>query len=67
MESYRLLDSLLEEAWSELEDIPFDEVDDSHEMVLAEDWRGFGKGTERAFIWRFFTKHHSKGLNYLLY
>ena len=37
------------ELWQELEDIPFDEVDS--ELVLAEDWYIFKKGTSREIIW----------------
>jgi hypothetical protein len=57
-------DSQLEEIWADLEDIPFDESDD---MVLSVDWRGFPKGTTRETIWRFLDKNHSKGVACLLY
>ena len=62
-----LSDARLEELWAELGDIPFDEADVLGDMVLAEDWRGFLKGTDRHEIWRFFDANHSKGVAFLLY
>lgn len=59
-------DRELEEMWEELGDVPFNENEDS-ELVLAEDWRQFPKGTAREDIWRFFDKEHSMGVHWLLY
>ena len=41
--------------WEELEDVPFDETDDSR-LVLAEDWHGHPKGTDREEIWYWFEE-----------
>jgi len=60
-------DNQLEEIWTDLDNIPFDEADVPGDMILAEDWRGFPKGTDRLEIWQFFDKHHSKGVAFLLY
>ncbi len=59
-------DTLLEQKWKELTDIPFDEADTPSGLMLAEDWWLFQKRTDREDIWRFFDQH-SKGIAYLLY
>lgn len=56
--------------WNEFEDIPFDTDEssgDSSDLVLAEDWREWHKGTKRDEIWNWFDSHYPKGLYYLLY
>lgn len=58
-------DSILENMWEELTDIPFSEIDG--ELFLEENWLHFKKGTEREDIWKWFDSHHSKGVYYLLY
>lgn len=55
----------IELMWKELTDVPFDEAE--NEMVLAEDWKQFSKGTSRDEIWEWFDKHHSKGVYHLLF
>ena len=57
-------DKGLESMWSGLTDVPFDEGET--DMLLAEDWFGFPKGTAREDIWHWFDEHHSKGAGYLL-
>lgn len=51
--------------WTELEDVPF--IDEDGDMVLDVDWHGFPAGTPREDIWRWFDRHHPKGVAYLLY
>ena len=60
-------DRCLERKWKELENIPFDEADSPSGLVLAEDWWGFPKGTDREEIWHAFDDNHSKGVAFLLY
>ena len=36
--------------WEELEDVPFDENEDG-ELILADDWYIFKKGTTREDVW----------------
>lgn len=59
-----LNDEAIENLWSELTDIPFNES--GNDLVLSEDWFIFDKGTEREDIWHWFDKYHSKGIGYLL-
>lgn len=61
-----ICDENVERWWDELSDVPFDDHDPNHDMVLAEDWRRFKKGTKREDIWRWFDEHHSRGVAYLL-
>ena len=60
-------DSQIENIWDELANVPFDEANVPGDMVLAEHWRGFPKGTDREAIWKFFDENHSKGVAFLLY
>ena len=60
------IDSKLEVLWTELTDIPFDETKEM-DLVLAEDWYLFPKGTSRDEIWHWFDERHSKGVAWLLY
>ena len=55
----------VEELWDQLEDVPFDEIED--ELCLAVNWQGWSKGTSREEIWHWFDEHHSQGVFYLLY
>ena len=55
----------IESLWNRLEDVPFDEGEDK-ELILAEKFHCFKKGTPRFYIWHWFDKHHSKGVAYLL-
>ncbi len=59
-------DTELEKMWDELADIPFDDPGVDQDLVLAEHWRGFKKGTARENIWHWFDQFHSKGVAYLL-
>lgn len=58
-------DARLEKLWDELEDIPFDEDGDG-ELILADNWGLFAKGTTRTDIWHWFDERHSKGVAWLL-
>lgn len=58
-------DKFLKIKWKQLENVLFDETDS--ELVLAEDWWGFPKGTEREEIWHVFDEAYSKGIALLLY
>lgn len=60
-------DKNVERWWKELEDVPFDEQGPEDDMVLAEDWGEFAKGTKREDVWHWFDKHHSRGVAFLLY
>lgn len=59
-------DKEIENVWESLTDIPFDE-DDEKELILADDWYVFGKGTSREDIWHWFDERHSKGVVWLMY
>lgn len=58
-------DETIEDLWKELGDVPFDE-EENGELILAEDWFIFDKGTEREDIWHWFDDHHSQGVGWLL-
>jgi len=62
-----LRDEFLLEMWNDLADIPFDEEDTPHRLVLAQDWWLFEKGTDRGKIWSFFDKLYSEGVYTLIY
>ena len=55
----------VEKMWRDLEDVPFDE-DKNKELILAENFYDFEKGTEREEIWYWFDENHPKGVAYLL-
>ena len=59
-------DTALEQVWKELEDVPFDEADSPHGLVLAVDWYTFPKGTDRGDIWGWFDENYSKGIEHLI-
>lgn len=59
-------DSIIEEMWQALDDVPFDEQANG-ELILSEKWLSFDEGTTRDDIWRWFDKHYSKGVYELLY
>ena len=52
--------------WNSLEDVLFDE-DEYKELVLAEEFHCFEKGTPRNYIWNWFDENHSKGIGYLMW
>ena len=61
----RLTDSVVEELWDLLEDVPFyDEFPD--DLLLAQDWFVFYEFSPRESIWRWFDEHHSKGVGWLM-
>lgn len=64
--SYDEQDRMIEEMWEELEDIPFDEDEDSGELYITQDWKEFKTGESREDIWHWFDERHSKGVAYLL-
>lgn len=59
-------DKEVETIWEEFDNVLFDEDEDG-DLILAEDWREWHKGVDRETIWKWFDKHHSKGVYYLLY
>lgn len=66
----RQTDCEILQMWGELGDVPFDTDEssgDSSDLVLAEDWNKWHKGTTRDEIWNWFDSNYSRGLYYLLY
>lgn len=61
-----ICDTTLERRWEQLDDVPFDDPGPEQDMVLAEDWWNFEKGTPREDIWHWFDERYSKGVAYLL-
>ena len=59
-------DTILEEKWCELTDIPFDSTETDSELMLSADWWIFKKGADLETVWHFFDQH-SKGVAFLLY
>jgi hypothetical protein len=60
-----MADREIEKLWDKFIDIPFNEDEDG-ELVLAEAWSGFEKGTDRVSIWHWFDEQHSKGVGWLM-
>ena len=60
-------DENVERWWEELADVPFDDPGPEADMVLAEDWGQFEKGTKREEIWQWFDEHHSRGVAFLMH
>lgn len=60
-------DENVERWWEELADVPFDDPGPEADMVLAEDWGQFEKGTKREEIWHWFDEHHSRGVAFLMH
>ena len=63
---HELTDEMLEELWRELEDVPFDEAESPHGLILAGPWRHFPAGVDRGDIWTWFDVLHSRGVAYLM-
>lgn len=63
MDEDHLTDSEVEELWSALEDVPMNPETERMEKPFLI----FPAHTEREEIWKWFDKHHSKGIAYLLY
>ena len=64
-----ITDTEIKKIWNEFEDVLFIEDEDTNDscgLVLADDWQGWGKGTARDEIWKWFNQHFSKGLGELL-
>lgn len=62
VKSYTTYDSLLEDLWKTLTDIPMNpETED-----MDEDWFIFPKGTNRESIWHWFDEQHSKGIGWMM-
>lgn len=57
---------LVEKAWDELSDVPFDE-DDGGYLRLESDWGLFAAGTDREEIWHWFDDHHPAGVHALMF
>lgn len=58
-------DILVENIWQLLEDVTFDE-DENKELVLADKFFGFEKGTTRTEIWSWIDSLYSKGVSHLI-
>ena len=63
MDEERLTDSEVEELWLSLDDIPMNPETERMEQPFLI----FPAQTPREEIWKWFDKHHSKGIAYLLY
>ncbi|MBO5918727.1 MAG: hypothetical protein J6Q14_08185 [Oscillospiraceae bacterium] len=63
MDEDHLTDSEVEELWSALDDVPMNPETERMEKPFLI----FPAHTEREEIWKWFDKHHSKGIAYLLY
>lgn len=62
VKSYTTYDSLLEDLWKTLTDVPMNpETED-----MDEDWFIFPKGTNRESIWHWFDEQHSKGIGWMM-
>lgn len=62
VKSYTTYDSLLEDLWKTLTDVPMNpETED-----MDEDWFIFPKGTNRESIWYWFDEWHSKGIGWIM-
>lgn len=66
LEDFLPKDKRIEKLWESLENVAFDENEES-ELILSEDWNNFKKGTTRTEIWKWFDENHTKGVDYLLY
>lgn len=55
----------LKNLWYLFSDVSFDENEDA-ELVLANDFYCFEKGTSRNYIWHWFDEKYSKGVGYML-
>lgn len=63
MDQDHLTDSEVEELWRSLDDVPMNPETERMEKPFLI----FPAHTEREKIWKWFDKHHSKGIAYLLY
>lgn len=63
MDEDHLTDSEVEELWRSLEDVPMNPETERMEKPFLI----FPAHTEREEIWKWFDKHHSKGIAYLMY
>lgn len=62
VKEYTTYDSLLEDLWKTLTDVPMNpETED-----MEEDWFIFPKGTNREEIWDWFDEQHSKGIGWIM-
>lgn len=62
VKSHTTYDSLLEDLWKTLTDVPMNpETED-----MDEDWFIFPKGTNRESIWHWFDEQHSKGIGWMM-
>lgn len=62
VKEYVTYDSLLEDLWKTLTDVPMNP--DTEDM--EEDWFIFPKGTNREDIWDWFDEQHSKGIGWIM-
>ena len=62
IKEYVTYDSLLEDLWKTLTDVPMNPDTED----LEEDWFIFPKGTNREEIWYWFDEQHSKGIGWIM-
>lgn len=62
LKEYVTYDSLLEDLWKTLTDVPINP--DTEDM--EENWFIFPKGTNREEIWDWFDEQHSKGIGWIM-
>ncbi|MDC0764897.1 hypothetical protein POF51_29690 [Brevibacillus sp. AG] len=58
-------DKEIELLWEELENVTF--MEEGGDLYLASNWRMFKSGTSREDVWKWFDKHHSIGVGWLLH
>lgn len=62
VKEYTTYDSLLEDLWKTLTDVPMNPDTED----IEEDWFIFPKGTNREDIWDWFDEQHSKGIGWIM-
>lgn len=62
VKEYVTYDSLLEDLWKTLTDVPMNPDTEN----MEEDWFIFPKGTNREEIWDWFDEQHSKGIGWIM-
>lgn len=62
IKEYTTYDSLLEDLWKTLTDVPMNPDTED----IEENWFIFPKGTNREEIWHWFDEQHSKGVGWIM-
>ena len=62
IKEYTTYDSLLEDLWKTLTDVPMNPDTEG----IEENWFIFPKGTNREEIWHWFDEQHSKGVGWIM-